>query len=211
MKRITIGRNPNSDIYYDMNMVSRSHALLNVYPSGKCEIINMGPNGTTVNGIHIVSNRPYPLKRGDAVVFAGQCALDWSQVPNPTKKWRIIAIAGGSAVVLSILAAVIVWIATSNFGGCSDSSEPGDNNGTSALTSPTDSVSAKDSLTVTEPEVPVDINKVFFPKKKNKDDKKKKDVKKEKDAVPDNQTKKNSPQEKGTSQENQDADNGWHR
>lgn len=105
MKRITIGRNPNCDIVIDQNMVSRNHALLNVYSSGKYEIINMGTNGTKVNGTPISNGQPYPVKRGDTITFADQGRLDWSLIPNPRKPWLI----GGITIASLVAIALIIW------------------------------------------------------------------------------------------------------
>ncbi len=121
MKRITIGRNPNCDIVLDQNMVSRNHALLNIYPSGKYEIVNMGTNGTKVNGTLISNGQPYPVKRGDAVIFAGQCHLDWKQVPNPAKPWRLAIIISAAVIALGLLAWGTIWALNYDWGsGCDE-------------------------------------------------------------------------------------------
>lgn len=105
MKRITIGRNPSCDIVIDNKMVSRNHALLNIYPSGKLEIVSMGTNGTKVKG-HLISNgQRYPLRRGDDVTLAGCELLDWSLVPDPLKIWKIIGVSVAGAAIL----ALIIW------------------------------------------------------------------------------------------------------
>lgn len=105
MKRITIGRNPGCDIVFDQRMVSRNHALINIYPTGKYEIVNMGTNGTKVNGTLISSGQRYPLKRGDSVIFAGEAPLDWRLVPDPMKPWRI----AGFSVLGAALAGLLIW------------------------------------------------------------------------------------------------------
>lgn len=105
MKRITIGRNPGCDIVFDQRMVSRNHALINIYPTGKYEIVNMGTNGTKVNGTLISSGQRYPVKRGDSVIFAGEAPLDWRLVPDPMKPWRI----AGFSVLGAALAGLLIW------------------------------------------------------------------------------------------------------
>lgn len=107
MTVITIGRNPDSNIVINDNMVSRNHAILKISPTGKCEIVSMGPNGTTVNGNPISPNQPYPLKRGDMVVFAGHARLDWSKVPNPLKPLMIGAIVFG-VIAIAIVAVLLI-------------------------------------------------------------------------------------------------------
>lgn len=89
MKIISIGRNPDCNIIYDDNMVSRRHAIIKILPLGKYQIVSTGTNGTKVNGVRITDNAPYPVKRGDSVVFASSSRLDWSQVPDPLKPFRL--------------------------------------------------------------------------------------------------------------------------
>lgn len=119
MKRITIGRNPSCDISFDNNMVSRNHALLNIYPSGKMEIVSMGTNGTTVNGNKISNGQSYPIKRGDQVIFADSEILDWKLVPNPFRIWKILAWIFGGIIVIGIVIGAIYFI--QNEFGCGES------------------------------------------------------------------------------------------
>lgn len=109
MKRITIGRSENCTICYDANVISRNHALINIYPSGKYEIVNMGTNGTRVNGNRIANGQRYPLKRGDTVIFADQCHLDWDLVPDPMKPWRITGYVLAGAIVVGLLGFGAKW------------------------------------------------------------------------------------------------------
>lgn len=125
MKRITIGRNPGCDIVFDQNMISRNHALLNVYPSGKYEIINMGTNGTKVNGTLISNGQPYPVKRGDSVVFAGQCHLDWKQVPNPRKPLVVTCIIVGIVLALALVGGGIYLAVNHDWSSNSGSDDDG--------------------------------------------------------------------------------------
>lgn len=105
MKVISIGRNPDCNIVYDDNMVSRRHALLKIYPTGKYEIVSTGTNGTKVNGNQITPNQPYPVKRGDSVTFAHVAQLDWRMVPDPLKPYKI-----GALAVLAALAIVAICV-----------------------------------------------------------------------------------------------------
>lgn len=101
MKVLSIGRNSDCNIVYDDMMVSRRHALIKIYPTGKYEIVSTGTNGTKVNGNLIASNAPYPLKRGDSVTFANVARLDWRVIPNPLRPYYMAGI-GVLAVIVAI-------------------------------------------------------------------------------------------------------------
>lgn len=103
MKTITIGRGDGVDIFIDDEMISRRHALLRIYASGKMEIVDMGKNGTFVNGVKLRPNVPFPVKRKDVVSFAEVSRLNWSQVPDNTKYFKIGAIIIGAIIALLIL------------------------------------------------------------------------------------------------------------
>jgi hypothetical protein len=103
MKTITIGRGDGVDIFIDDEMISRRHALLRIYASGKMEIVDMGKNGTFVNGVKLKPNVPFPVKRKDVVNFAEVSRLNWSQVPDNTKYFKIGAIIIGAILALLIL------------------------------------------------------------------------------------------------------------
>ena len=92
MKAYSIGREANCDIviYDSTDVVSRRHAVLNVYPSGKMFIVDQSRNGTYVNGIRVTPNVQVPVTRKDIVSFAHVVKLDWSQVPA-TNLWMKIA------------------------------------------------------------------------------------------------------------------------
>ena len=106
MKVLSIGRDAGCSICYDNPMISRRHALLKVYQSGKIELISLGKNGTFVNGILCKQNVPYPIKRKDVVSFAHACELDWSKVPNPLG-WIKYAIIAFISVILLITVCVV--------------------------------------------------------------------------------------------------------
>lgn len=93
MKAYSIGREANCDIviYDTTDVVSRRHAVLNVYPNGKMFIVDQSRNGTYVNGIRVTPNVPVPVTRKDIVSFAHVVKLDWSQVPT-TNLWMKIAV-----------------------------------------------------------------------------------------------------------------------
>lgn len=92
-KIITIGRGDDADICVDDELVSRRHATIRILPLGKMEIRDFSKNGTYVNGIRLAVNKPYPVTRKDVVSFARVRQLDWDDVPDPMKPYRIGAIA----------------------------------------------------------------------------------------------------------------------
>ena len=110
MKTITIGRGEGCDIQIEHNKISRRHAILKVYTFGKMEIVDMGQNGTWVNGIKLRPGVPFPVKRKDVVNFAEVSQLNWSRVPNPTKNLKL----GGFAAILLLLLIVAVSIIVSS-------------------------------------------------------------------------------------------------
>jgi len=107
MKTITIGRGDGANIIIDNEMISRRHAILKISTFGKMEIVDMGRNGTFVNGIRLRPNVPFPVTRKDVVRFADQNSpfkLDWSLVPDNSKIYKIAiaAIIGLLAIILLI-------------------------------------------------------------------------------------------------------------
>lgn len=95
MKVYSIGRDTNCDIVINdsTDVVSRRHAVLHVYPSGKMTITDQSHNGTYVNGIRINPNVAVPVTRKDNVSFAHVARLDWGVVPNPVGVLRYVAFA----------------------------------------------------------------------------------------------------------------------
>lgn len=122
MKTLTIGRNPECNIVYNDNMVSRRHALLLIYPGGRYKIVNQGQNGTTVNGNPVTSNQGYPLKRGDIVIFAGHCKLDWSLVPDPMKPYKV---GGIVAIAVAVIVGAIALFGNNNGSNFDPYTDPG--------------------------------------------------------------------------------------
>lgn len=105
MKIYTIGRGESNTIHVDNEFVSRQHALLRVYPTGKMELIDKSSNGTAINGRKIKPNMPYKVRRKDVVTFAGQSKLDWSEVADPLKPYKI---AGISLLALALLLGIFL-------------------------------------------------------------------------------------------------------
>lgn len=103
MKVYSIGRGQDCDIVIADNsdVVSRRHAILTVYPTGKMCITDQSTNGTYVNGIKISPNVPVPVTRKDSVSFAHVTKLDWRAVPKATPVWVWAFIAIASTAILS--------------------------------------------------------------------------------------------------------------
>lgn len=110
MKVITIGRSEENQIVLedDQDMISRQHATLRIYETGKMEIVSTGTNGTFVNGFRIKPNVPYKVTRKDVVSFAHVRQLDWSLVPDPFRYIRV-GIIGVLVVALIAVAVVCLW------------------------------------------------------------------------------------------------------
>ncbi|MCM1163666.1 MAG: FHA domain-containing protein [Muribaculaceae bacterium] len=114
MKIISIGRGTESNIIIDNDLVSRRHATIKLLPFGKMEIRDLSKNGTYVNGIRLAPNKPYPVTRKDVVSFAQVAQLDWDEVPDPMRPYRI----GGIAVLVIIVALIVVSLVKKiDFGG----------------------------------------------------------------------------------------------
>ena len=105
MKAITIGRDPGCDITIDDKMISRRHAILKIYMTGKMELVDMSSNGTFVNGVKLAGNVPFPVKRKDKVSFAHVKQLNWKLVPNPLAwiKWTLISLCSIAVIVAGVL------------------------------------------------------------------------------------------------------------
>lgn len=108
-KIITIGRGDGADICIEDDLVSRRHATIKFLPFGKMEIRDLSKNGTYVNGIRLAVNKPYPVTRKDVVSFARVRQLDWSEVPDPMRLYRI-----GAWIVLAIIACIVVFSVVSS-------------------------------------------------------------------------------------------------
>lgn len=107
MKTISIGRSETCDIVLSDAMISRRHAMLRIYATGKMEIVDLSQNGTFVNNIRIKTNTPFPVTRKDVVFFAESEQLDWTMVPNPMKRYRLI---GVGILALVVIAAIIIAV-----------------------------------------------------------------------------------------------------
>lgn len=172
MRTLHVGRNPGCDIVYDDLMVSRSHAFIRVYPTGKYEIINKGTNGTKVNGQLISSNVPYPTKRGDDILFANTSRLDWNRVPDPLKPYKLgLMIFGIVAVITAATVGVVKLI--QNYTGSSDPIEQQvEQQPKESSTDTIKSVDAQD-LNPVQPLTPIEIKPKKEIKKQDKESNKK--------------------------------------
>lgn len=112
MKTYKIGRDGNCQIVLSDERASRSHAVLRMNWYGKMEIVDTSQNGTFVNGTRIPKGKPFPLKRGNAVNFAHAETLDWKLIPNPVHK--IYWITGACTGAIAIIAALCLFLSTSN-------------------------------------------------------------------------------------------------
>lgn len=111
MKIIVIGRGDDADIRIDDELISRRHATIRMLPMGRMEIRDLSKNGTFVNGIRLAVNKPVRVTRKDVVSFARVSQLDWKEVPDPTRPYRIAAIA-----VAAIIAALVAFGLISRIG-----------------------------------------------------------------------------------------------
>lgn len=158
MKTITIGRGEGCDILIDDYRISRRHAVLKVYTFGKMEIVDMGQNGTWVNGVKLRPGVPFPVKRKDVINFAEASQLNWALVDNPIK---YIKFAGIIAAGLLLLGLLIAWVSNTLSQSSSQMDSSFDNNvNTGFFTGQgqdvvVDSVSAKDSSKVKDPNTEV--------------------------------------------------------
>lgn len=109
MKSLSIGRDVGCDIVLNdgKDLISRRHAILYIYPTGKMAIVDQGQNGTYVNGIKITPNVPFPVSRKDKIMFAHVLQLDWKLVPNRIAQLRNIFL-GCVLVVLIVGGGVLL-------------------------------------------------------------------------------------------------------
>jgi len=109
MKILTIGRDESCNIVIDddESLISRRHALLKLYPTGRMEIVDTSSNGTFVNGKMAPKSKPYPVTRKDVVSFARTKQLDWKLVPN-YGLWIKVAAAVAALVILAAVTASLI-------------------------------------------------------------------------------------------------------
>lgn len=170
MKIYTIGRGEMNTIHVDNEYVSRQHALLKVYPSGKMEIMDKSSNGTAINGRRLKPNVYYPVRRRDVVTLAGQVQLDWSLIADPMKGFRI----AGICVLAVVILAAAFFIAKPYLFKDKPISYGGGGGGDSQIETP---AQPADSSKVAEE--PVDVKATL--KKMTEDEKRRKEAKKQRE------------------------------
>lgn len=102
MKIITIGRDDDADIRLNNPEISRRHANIRYGMFGKMEIRDLSLNGTSINGRRLPANKFVPVSRKDVVSFADVAKLDWKEVPDPMKPYRIGAIIIAAIIILLV-------------------------------------------------------------------------------------------------------------
>lgn len=104
-KTLYIGRDPQADIVIldSRDVVSRCHAVLHI-DGRKMLIEDKSKNGTYINGVRINQGTLVPVTRKDTVSLAHVAELDWSKVPNTSRKIWIIAIIAFIVASLAVLA-----------------------------------------------------------------------------------------------------------
>lgn len=109
MKKLTIGRNNACDIIIPdtSDLVSRKQAVLTYSFIGKMVLYDTSNNGTYVNGVKLENGKGMQVTRKDKVNFARIADLDWNEVKDPYRKFKII-----SALCISVLVAfalLLTW------------------------------------------------------------------------------------------------------
>lgn len=107
MKIIVIGRGEDADVRIEDSLISRRHATIKMLPMGKMEIRDLSKNGTFVNGIRLAVNKPVRITRKDVVSFARVSQLDWKEIPDPMKPYRIAAIVVAALIVILLLFSLV--------------------------------------------------------------------------------------------------------
>lgn len=201
-KIITIGRGDGADICIDDDLVSRRHATIRFLPFGKMEIRDLSKNGTYVNGIRLAVNKPYPVTRKDVVSFARVSQLDWHEVPDPTRPYKIGALVAAVIIVLLVAFSLISRI---DWGGSEkhdmieqyDEPQPAEKKESKEVAKPDD----KEDDKAADKAIPN-----LFPKAKDKSKSKDKDNNKgakDKDSKESSDKSKDSSKEKGAEEPQQ--------
>lgn len=197
MKTISIGRGDDADIIIDDELVSRRHATIRISPWGKMELRDFSKNGTYVNGIRLAVNKPYPVTRKDVISFARVRQLDWSEIPDPMKPYKIGAIA-----LLVVIAALVAFSLLSRIDwGGSDAPVPPVEQEQAAEPAPEKKDGESEKAEDAKPDTK-DGKKTVLPdlfpkekeKKKDKDkDKERKDKESEKQTSPEQEKQEETP------------------
>lgn len=113
IQEYSIGRGDDCKIrlHDPSSRTSRNHATLKIMKNGKMFISDYSSNGTWVNGVKVMQNVDYPLRRGDTVSFAQVVELNWEQIPRSSKAALNVII---GCVVLILMAGAYVLMANGN-------------------------------------------------------------------------------------------------
>lgn len=200
MKVLTIGRDESCDIVINDSdsIISRKHALLKLYPTGKMEIVDLSTNGTFVNGNKISKNHPYVVKRKDVITFARTKQLDWSLVPNYQLRLRG-ALAGVAALALIIVG--VTFIPSKSGSSVPSDSDPTPQMQKNDTTKKRDDGNKKDTTTISSE----DIRNAFKKPEPNKSEAKDKKENVKKKGNDENKAKDNS-QKKDESNQSEEKD-----
>lgn len=81
-REVTVGRNPNCDIYLNPQFVyaSSNHAVI-FHDGNQLWYRDTSTNGTVINGVSVRHNT-VPIRHGDVILLAGKYPLDWAQIDN---------------------------------------------------------------------------------------------------------------------------------
>ncbi|WP_293711364.1 FHA domain-containing protein [uncultured Parabacteroides sp.] len=101
-----IGSNYRNEIHLEGSTVSRFHGSLKITKDDKAFLIDHSKNGTTVNGVKILSGKEYRVKKGD-VVSCGGVSVDISKY-IPSSNW--IKIVAGVAIAAALAGVVFLAI-----------------------------------------------------------------------------------------------------
>ena len=134
-----IGSSLRNDVQLTTQFGSRYHATLFIDNQGKATLVDNGSrNGTEVNGVRIVKDKPVAIKRGDKVVCGDEDITDKIKPLLPAGV-NVPLIAGIAAAVALIVAGII--FVPKLFGGGGDNVEP------TPITASTDSASTSTDAT----------------------------------------------------------------
>ena len=108
MKIISIGSSIGCNIHIDSDDISKRHALIYISSTGKMQLVDTSENGTFINGVRVKSHMMMPVHRRDKVVFANGHQMDWSKVPDPSRKIRLMLIGVSTSLCLFALLYIVV-------------------------------------------------------------------------------------------------------
>lgn len=109
MKKIIIGRNNACDIIIPdtSDLVSRKQAVLTFSLWGKMHLFDTSNNGTYVNGQKVERGKAVRVTRKDNINFAKVADLDWNEIKDPYRNFKIRSIV--AAAIFAIAIGGIVW------------------------------------------------------------------------------------------------------